>query len=166
MLDKKKLSSKCFFYFLSSFPRWDTVLINHVIAQYQVASALQCAQQCMRKCGCVSFNYGKGSATKSSLLSCHINNEKQQNDPQSSIAVDGFHYFELKVCREALAWVKHSRKRLWSKSTKRWWEYVKLENCGLCRTGLCGWFLLWDEKILQASLLKREKKTFRKCLIG
>ena len=163
---KKNLSSKCFFYFLSSFPRWDTVLINHVIAQYQVASALQCAQQCMRKCGCVSFNYGKGSATKSSLLSCHINNEKQQNDPQSSIAVDGFHYFELKVCREAFAWVKHSRKRLWSKSTKRWWEYVKLENCGLCRTGLCGWFLLWDEKILQASLLKREKKTFRKCLIG
>ena len=166
MLDKKKLSSKCFFYFLSSFPRWDTVLINHVIAQYQVASALQCAQQCMRKCGCVSFNYGKGSATKSSLLSRHINNEKQQNDPQSSIAVDGFHYFELKVCREAFAWVKHSRKRLWSKSTKRWWEYVKLENCGLCRTGLCGWFLLWDEKILQVSLLKREKKTFRKCLIG
>lgn len=155
-----------FFYFLSSFPRWDTVLINHVIAQYQVASALQCAQQCMRKCGCVSFNYGKGSATKSSLLSCHINNEKQQNDPQSSIAVDGFHYFELKVCREAFAWVKHSRKRLWSKSTKRWWEYVKLENCGLCRTGLCGWFLLWDEKILQVSLSKREKKTFRKCLIG
>lgn len=166
MLDKKKLSSKCFFYFLSSFPRWDTVLINHVIAQYQVASALQCAQQCMRKCGCVSFNYGKGSATKSSLLSCHINKEKQQNDPQSSIAVDGFHYFELKVCREAFAWVKHSRKRLWSKSTKRWWEYVKLENCGLCRTGLCGWFLLWDEKILQVSLSKREKKTFRKCLIG
>lgn len=148
MLDKKKLSSKCFFYFLSSFPRWDTVLINHVIAQYQVASALQCAQQCMRKCGCVSFNYGKGSATKSSLLSCHINKEKQQNDPQSSIAVDGFHYFELKVCREAFGWVKHSRKRLWSKSTKRWWEYVKLENCGLCWTGLCGWFLLWDEKIL------------------
>lgn len=166
MLGKKKLSSKCFFYFLSSFPRWDTVLINHVIAQYQVASALQCAQQCMRKCGCVSFNYGKGSARKSSLLSCHINKEKQQNDPQSSIAVDGFHYFELKVCPKAFAWVKHSRKRLWSKSTKRWWEYVKLENCGLCWTGLCGWFLLWDEKILQASLLKREKKTFRKCLIG
>ncbi|KAJ7374291.1 hypothetical protein OS493_007376 [Desmophyllum pertusum] len=72
----------------------DAVLINHVIAVYQVLSEIDCGHRCMRESKCVSFNYEDHRTSLPHV--CEISDERKQNDLQSFIAVDGFSYFELK----------------------------------------------------------------------
>ena len=73
----------------------DAVLINHVIAEYQVSSVIDCAHRCMRKSRCVSFNFEDYSTSPRHV--CQINDEKKQNNFKNFVGLDGFSYYEFEV---------------------------------------------------------------------
>ena len=73
----------------------DSQLINHVIAEHQVNSVIDCAHRCMHKSSCVSFNFEDHSTSPGHV--CQINDEKKQNSFENFVGLDGFSYFEFEV---------------------------------------------------------------------
>ena len=73
----------------------DAVLTNHVIAEHQVNSVIDCAHRCMRKSRCVSFNFEDYSTSPGRVF--QVNEEKKQKNFDDFVGLDGFSYFEFEV---------------------------------------------------------------------
>ena len=71
------------------------MLVNHVIAEHQVNSVIDCAHRCMRKSRCVSFNFEDHSTSPGHV--CQINDEIKQKNFNDFVGLDGFSYFEFEV---------------------------------------------------------------------
>ena len=83
----------------------DAVLTNHVIAEHQVSSVIDCAHRCMRKPRCVSFNFEDHSTSPGHV--CQINDEKKRNNFNDFVGLDGFSYFEFEVSHRVVILYVH-----------------------------------------------------------